>query len=374
MAVRMDLSWHAGAVYGLMKNLIPSSLTDADLVATVMHLARGERNATIALIGHLAEFDARRLYLAAGFPSLFAYCTEVLRLSEHAAYHRIEAARAARRFPVILQMLGDGRLNLTTVGLLASHLTVDSRQGLLAAACGRSKREVEQLLAGFFPKPAAPASVCRLPAPKEPPPAMPSTPQPAAPSALDEASVVATTPVPTAGRAVTTSIAPDRYQIRFTASATTYENLRLAQDLLRHAVPDGNIDAIFDRALRALVDELSRQRFAATERARPGRGVRSASRHVAAEVKRAVWQRDRGRCAFRSTSGRLCGTRAFLEFHHVHPYALGGESNVENIELRCRAHNAYEAAFPRGRPAAADTCRGSTAVAAVRVFGPSDAA
>ena len=56
-----------------------------------------------------------------------------------------------------------------------------------------------------------------------------------------------------------------------------------------------------------------------------------------------MWLRDLGRCAFVSTSGRRCVERAFLEFHHVKPYALGGEATVANIQLRCRSHNAYEA-------------------------------
>jgi len=83
---------------------------------------------TALLIVHLAELDARRLYLFEGYSSLFAYCTEVLRLSEHAAYGRIEAARAARRFPVLLEMLADGSVTLTTVGLLASDLTAENHE------------------------------------------------------------------------------------------------------------------------------------------------------------------------------------------------------------------------------------------------------
>ena len=80
-------------------------------MAEVKSLARSEREATADLIAHLAELDARRLYLGAGgFSSLFSYCTDVLRLSEAEAYNRIEAARAARRFPAILDMLGDGAL------------------------------------------------------------------------------------------------------------------------------------------------------------------------------------------------------------------------------------------------------------------------
>jgi hypothetical protein len=64
---------------------------------------------------------------------------------------------------------------------------------------------------------------------------------------------------------------------------------------------------------------------------------------VPAEVKRTVWLRDLGRCAFVGEGGRRCNERAFLEFHHVKPYAAGGVATADNVELRCRGHNAYEA-------------------------------
>ena len=50
----------------------------------------------------------RRLYLREGCASLFTYCTQVLHLSEGAAYNRIETARAARRFPEVLDALERG--------------------------------------------------------------------------------------------------------------------------------------------------------------------------------------------------------------------------------------------------------------------------
>src|SRR5262245_57498489 len=96
-----------------------SRLSDRELLAEVKRLVRCEREATCRLVAHLSELDQRRLYLAEGCSSLFTYCTQVLRLSEHAAYGRIEAARAARRFPVILELLARGAVNLTAVGLLA---------------------------------------------------------------------------------------------------------------------------------------------------------------------------------------------------------------------------------------------------------------
>src|SRR5713226_944372 len=109
-----------------MKIHIPSHLSDAQLVAEVKSLAGRDRETTAHLIAHLAELDARRLYLGAGFSSLFTYCVGVLRLSEAEAYNRIEAARAARRFPFILDRLVEGSLNLTTVRLLASHLMANN--------------------------------------------------------------------------------------------------------------------------------------------------------------------------------------------------------------------------------------------------------
>jgi len=144
------------------------------------------------------------------------------------------------------------------------------------------------------------------------------------------------------------ALSADRYQIRFTASAETCEKLKLAQDMLRHAVPSGDPAEIFDRALTALLAELERRRFAAAERPRTGRPAAEGSRAIPATVKRAVVARDEGRCAFVADTGRRCGTRAFLEFHHVIPYARGGPATVGNIQLRCRAHNDYEAELDYG--------------------------
>src|SRR5438094_7791603 len=107
-----------------MKIDIASRLSDDDLIAKVTALVRCEREATACLIAHLAELDARRLYLPAGFSSLFTYCCQVLHLSEPAAYNRIEAARAARRFPAIHELLGEVAVSLATVRLLSCHPTV----------------------------------------------------------------------------------------------------------------------------------------------------------------------------------------------------------------------------------------------------------
>src|SRR6187431_2804242 len=108
-----------------------SHLTDAELTSALDRLAAEARGSTAKLVAHLVEFDARRLHLAAGLPSLFAYCRKVLRLSEHASFNRIEAARSAARFPSIVARIAEGSLNLSTVRLLAPHLTDENHGRLL---------------------------------------------------------------------------------------------------------------------------------------------------------------------------------------------------------------------------------------------------
>src|SRR2546428_10159563 len=139
-------------------------LSDRHLLDEVKRLAARERDVTVELIAHLAEIEERGLHHAEGFGSMFLYCRTALQLSEHAAYGRIEAARAARKFPVILGMLAEGSLNLTAVGLLGRHLTRDNYRAVLAEAKGRSKSEVEELVARLHPQPDVPSSIRKLPA------------------------------------------------------------------------------------------------------------------------------------------------------------------------------------------------------------------
>ena len=357
--------------------IFPTHLTNDALMSEVLRLARDERAAVVQLITHLAEVERRGLQLKAGHSSLYTYCRVVLRFSEPEAYIRMKAARAVRRFPRILAMLADGSLTLTTLRLLIPRLNASNHESLLAAAAGKSKREVLERLAGLFPVPDVPASVRKLPAPADvvippavaqlngesqagepsvgPPTAAPSASPggfsdvvPVVMSSAPDRPLAAATPPPR--RPLVAPLATDRYQITFTASTETRDKLEFARDLLRHAVPDGDPAAIFDRALTALLRELARKKFAAADKPRAGRGDLKHSRYIPARVKRAVWVRDLGRCAFVAADGRRCGERGFVEFHHHDdPYGVGGEATVENIQLRCRAHNRYEADVYYGR-------------------------
>src|SRR5713101_185081 len=134
-------------------------LNDEGLSATLKHLAGAEREATVALIVHLAEFDQRQLYRGAGFHSLFQYCVEVLRLSEDAASNRIAAARMVRRFPDVVDLLPAGSLSPTTVRLIAKHATRENGHALIEAPTDKTKRQLQELLARLFPEADVPASI-----------------------------------------------------------------------------------------------------------------------------------------------------------------------------------------------------------------------
>jgi hypothetical protein len=313
-------------------------------------LAGREREASVDLVAHLAALDTRpAVYAAQGYGSLFSFCTQALRLSEDAACNRIEAARACRRFPVILDLLASGAMPLTSVRLLGRHLTPENHQAVLAKANGRSRQQIEALVAELAPRPDVPSLVRKLPT------FMAMSPSSAALAATGGTSEPASAIVPPAAALVPTprpivrATAPERYRVQFTIGPETHEKLRRVQALLRREIPDGDPGAIFDRALSLLLEKVEKAKLGAVAKPRPRPAIRPGtdksirSRDVPRAVKRVTWRRDAGQCAFVSPTGRRCSERTFLEFHHVQPHAKQGPATVANISLRCWRHNQYEA-------------------------------
>jgi 5-methylcytosine-specific restriction endonuclease McrA len=352
-----------------------TSLTDAQLLVRVKFLAQQERQSTADLIAGLMELDLRRLYLGEGCSSLFAYCTQVLHLSEDAAYNRIRAARVAAKWPEVLELIANGSLTVTAVRLLSDALTDANHAELFVAATHKSKRDVESIVAATNPRPDVPSSVRRVSLPTTPTNAgrvPPSTIQapvvPESPGRLLH-SADATNPVSAdpAGRllqspdsatnithegdrhwapqpARVATLAPlssETYRVQFTISKATHDKLRRVQDLMRHRNPSGDPAVIFDRALTLLLDQLEKARLGTAVRPRQYKESTRRSRHIPSAVKREVQARDGGRCAFVGAEGR-CQETGLLQYHHVVPYADGGPTTTANIQLRCQAHNAYE--------------------------------
>ncbi len=286
-------------------------------------------------------------------------------MSEDVAWKRIHVARTARRYVSIFERLADGRLTLTAVVLLGQHLTRENATGLLDAATHRTKREVQELLASRFPRPdletliasvAAPTQQPTIAAPEVTPVAQCST-SPAPERVPDicrnpnDSAMPLATPASLASPAPYTRVAPlspERFALQLTLSRETHEKLRRAQELLGHAIPDGDVARVLDRALALLVAQLEERRCATTETPRPRRSHANA-RYVPAEVRREVFERDGRQCTFVSSNGHRCEARSRLELDHVIPLARGGRTESANLRLLCRQHNQLAAEQVLGR-------------------------
>ena len=347
-------------------------LSDDDLLRALAQLLAQSRRNEAALVAHLAEVDARRLYARFAAPSLFAYCTEILHCSEAEAFLRIAAARASSRHPVLLDMLADGRLHLSGIERLAPHLDAPNRDDLLARAAGRTKRQIEELVAETSPRPDVPERIRKLPerrgpSPEAEPRVVRST--GSAPPSLElrldgVAGRTLETPAPQAGGRIADRVeplSPHRYKVQFTASASLRGKLERLQALMREARKDASLEAVLEVAIDEKLARLEAKRRATAgtppscAEPRPvgsaQDGRRPASRHVPAVVRRLVWARDEGRCRFVDDGGRRCTARSGLEVHHIHPFAMGGAHEARNLRLYCRTHNRYAAEVDYGRRA-----------------------
>src|SRR5690606_11438710 len=138
-------------------------LGDRRLLMELERLVGVERRVTAEVLAHIGEVDARGLYRDQACSSMFDYCVRRLHLSEAAAYRRIRVARAARKWPVLLEWLAAGRVRLSGLSVLVPHLNAESCEEVLARAEHKSKRELEELVAELAPKPDVPSRVRKLP-------------------------------------------------------------------------------------------------------------------------------------------------------------------------------------------------------------------
>jgi hypothetical protein len=394
------------------------SLSDDDLLRRLSETVRQVRRVEAELVALIAEVDARRLYAREATPSMFAYCTEVLHLSEPEAVLRIRVARASRQHPGVLDALREGQVHLSGIALLAPLLTRRNRESLLRRATHRSKEQIRELVAELQPRPDVPSRMRKLPGRAGSGPA-PGT-NPLCPDTVDgvkslsgselplvlgavgsgppqgalsaphaavavegEADVgagvtpapsgaVAPDPHPGSGVHVPPSparpatiepLSPARYKVQFTASAELREKLQRLQALMRSSVPDGDLGAIIDAAVTEKLERLEARRFGKT--ASPRKAVvdadtRPRSRHIPAPIRRAVHERDGGRCAYEDARGRRCAARHDLEFHHHgRPFGRGGAHRIANVRLMCRPHNQLLAERDYGKEKMARFRRGA---------------
>ena len=340
----------------------PSLLSDTELLARIPTIVQAERIASAEVIEHLMELERRRLYLDEACSSLYTFCRERLGYSEDAALKRARVARLALRFPRVLDELRTGAIHLTGLFLLARYLNEENAEELLAAARGASRRELEKILAIRFPRPDVPSSIEALGTATLSLGSDASASSGAAERVITDGSHrdAASGPSPwftcpetdasnarggglsRDSRSRMEPLSAERYRVEFTAGAALRAKIERARELTSHALPDGDLATLFERALDALIERELKRRVGA---GKPRRAAKRQpdSRHVPLSVAKQVRERDGGQCAFTDAAGRRCQERRFLTLEHRHPFALGGPPTIENLCLLCSAHNAHAA-------------------------------
>ncbi len=300
-----------------------SALSDQELMASLRAVCADSRRLLVKLLLHLNEVEARRLDAKAACPSLYEFCIRRLGMSDGETCRRVAAARLIKRFPNLIPRIESGALNLSTMYLLRDQFNESNCEELADAASGRTKFEVQELIARMSPKPDVPPAVVELPAPALVLPTMS-----AVGSALPAPRVV--------------PLAENRYEIHFTGDRALRDKIERAKDLLRHRHPKGDLEAIMNRAFDVLLVQLEKERLGAAEHPRKNPKPLT-SGGVSRSVRREVFARDGQQCTYADQEGNRCPAKGGLELDHIESKALGGEATASNLRVRCRKHNRLHA-------------------------------
>jgi hypothetical protein len=139
-----------------------ATLSEQELLDHFEDLVVRDRRTTAELLVAIAEIDERKIWAKHACSSMFAFCMQRFRMSEQVTAKRIWAARAVRRFPVILPMVERGELHLGAIHLLAGHLTAENCSRVLERARHKSSRDVERLIAELAPRADVPSRNSRV--------------------------------------------------------------------------------------------------------------------------------------------------------------------------------------------------------------------
>ncbi len=262
-------------------------LSDSALLSKLEGLGSAERATLVTVLQCLCEVNRRKLFSELGHTSLFDYCTKKLRYPEDQAQRRIVAMRTLTELPEIELEITRGTLNLTTLGLLDSHFrheqvtNRDRKLELTRASLGKSKREVESML----------AKMAKSPVVLKP----------------DQIRVLSETHI----------------ELRFVAKTSLRPKIEKIRDELAHKHPSLSLGHLF---------ELLCDIRAGKPNDNPPAPARVTPRQRKPSLRRQVFERDNHQCT-------RCHSTHALEIDHIIPKAKGGPTTLGNLRLLCRSCN-----------------------------------
>lgn len=289
-----------------MTNKIKDSLStkvDTALLDEVKTLVCREKEIIVEVIEYLKEIEFRKLHLARGYPSMFAFCTDFLGYSEAEAHIRIQAARLIQALPEVTNLIESGAMSLSVAATTQSHfrrenqrrkdlgqanLSVQEKREVLNLVSGQSRREAEQSLNTHF----AQSSMKTL---------------------------------------------------NFEANPALLQRIEKLMDLMAHKN--------FDRDLGTMIEILVEQELAKYEKKLGSpkneklntRFPTKETRYLPQKTKSLVWANHQGRCTYKDpATGRICGSKHGIQVDHQTPFSQGGTGEIQNLTLLCASHNQWK--------------------------------
>ncbi len=320
--IRILVAPHTFVWFKFAMNL--KQLSNENLLSSIRCLVQKERELTLEVLHHLREVERRSLYATLSYSSLYEYAIKELKYSEAAAHRRISSMRLLREMPELEEKIESGKLSLSAISQAQSFFRQEKcvlaeKKEILKCIEEKSAREVEREL------------VSRS-----------SEPLKLRPEKLRVVSETHT-------------------ELKILVEAELLNGLEELRGLLAHKKPGATLKDLLTYAVTRTVNEL-KPKVADCENRKsesqapknpelnrqdimtPASEAKPRSRYVSKEIKRKVWQRDGGQCSYKNTAtGRRCCSKHAMEFDHIKPFALGGESTFDNLRLRCRTHNQLEA-------------------------------
>jgi 5-methylcytosine-specific restriction endonuclease McrA len=320
-------------------------ISNAELISKLKKLVAHEQDLTLKILPHLAEVERRGLYLEKGYSSLFEYCRSEFGYSDASAWRRSSAAIAICKCPQAWELLKSKRVTMSALCQVYKIIS----PGLLTSICGKSKTEIEIIIAALRPRSVHPD--------RSKPVMVPKKIAPNKVSSLGSATAP-NTGVPVSSKNLTslrrevkltnvTLSFEQKWKVEGVVSQRVYEKLQQCKKLLSCKYPEGvDYDTLFDELTEVFLNIKHPERRVQkrTKRVRQAHSKTTNTRHIPADIKQAVWKRDKGKCTFVGSNGKRCNSEHNIQFdHHPVPFARGGPSTVNNLRLLCAKHNRYTA-------------------------------
>jgi 5-methylcytosine-specific restriction endonuclease McrA len=292
------------------------AINDENLILNLKGLVKNEKALTHRILEYLREVENRKLFLARGYSSLYAFCTEALGYTEQESMIRIQAMRLVKTMPAVESKIKSGEISLSVAAQLQTSfrkenrrraengqpmLSFEEKTQTLQLVEKTSVRESQKKLAAVFPE---------------------------------------------------TRVKPDRIapvsesqvRLEFVASKELADKLERLKGLLAHKNFDGNMGKLIELMADLALEKLTPKTPDFDIPQQRAQTVKSkSSRYISVQAKRSVWHQAQGRCQFKDpVTLKKCDSNHGLQYDHIHAFSKGGPSTSNNLQLLCAAHNGFK--------------------------------